>query len=283
MKNFVLEILKIIFIYKVEFIGKFLKFSGSEVNLVFSNKINNAKRICIFYGYQKSITEQLESQLKDIKNNDFRIIYVTNLNISNLMLEDLKEYADVLIQRPNYGRDFAGYKAGYDFIIENKINTVIDLLFTNDTIVFPLKNTEIFWNNLFSHDSVITGPFISYQISKHIQSFFILCKQQICLSKDFKNFWKNYPSPNSRSRVISLGEIGFSNWMLNKGIKIGGIIDEYSIANIKITRELMHLIPNSYKVNHKLDKNLIIVNLAKDNGKLNLLVHAKLILLKFVS
>ncbi len=32
-----------------------------------------------------------------------------------------------------------------------------------------------------------------------------------------------------------------------------------------------------------LDKNLIIVNLAKDNGKLNLLVHAKLILLKFVS
>ncbi len=32
-----------------------------------------------------------------------------------------------------------------------------------------------------------------------------------------------------------------------------------------------------------LDKNLIIVNLAKDNGNLNLLVHAKLILLKFVS
>jgi rhamnosyltransferase len=188
----------------------------------------------------------LELQLRDIKLRGFNIIYVTNLKVNAELRMFLSKYVDVLIERPNYGRDIAGYKEGFNFILNNNMNAVEDLLFTNDTIIYPVINADQFWRDLYSHSSVITGAYVSYQISRHIQSYFLLCKNRICYSEKFKQYWRQYKCSNSRQKVIVEGEIGFSQWMINSGIEIGGVVDEYKISIAEADKLTESFLPYSY-------------------------------------
>ncbi|MBU3641077.1 rhamnan synthesis F family protein [Polynucleobacter sp. Fuers-14] len=247
MKKIIKKMIELMWNIYIELLGFWYKITGKTTITVFDNNILISKKICIFYGYQNNLSILLEKHLCDLLSRKFKIIYVTNLILNRPMLDALSKYVDIVIQRPNYGRDFSGYKAGYNYLIKSGIEQCDELLFTNDTVIYPIINADQFWDELRASESKVVGPFISYQRQMHIQSFFILCKDRIHLSDAFKNFWSEYSEPNSRDRVIKHGEIGFSNHLSLNGIRFDGVVDAKSITNISTKTINNDLIPEYFK------------------------------------
>jgi len=230
-----------------------------EKTTIFKKPDCNTKTICIFYGYQKFVNVSLEKQLEDLALNNFYIIYVTNLQLSEDMKNFLSTYCQVLIERPNYGRDMAGYKSGFLFIQRPEFSSVVELIFMNDTILYPIFDSYLFWQNLRGLDGDIVAPFGSYQIEYHLQSFLMLCKNSAHKNPNFINYWENYKSPNTRQMAIHQGELGFSRHMLKVGFSLNSLINPFSISkDINENKINKSFIPNNYFKYYGKKKNFLL-------------------------
>lgn len=193
---------------------------------------NNSERVCIFAAFQKKMTSSLRLQLSELKSQGFYIIFVSNLPIDEIFEDALRGYVGTIIIRDNYGRDFAGYRDGYRYAKKNNFYGASELLFMNDTIIFPLYDTSTFWEECRLMPEKIVGSFKSFIPSIHLQSFFILCKDNIFRLKSFALFWDQYKNPNARVSVIMQGEIGLSRYLVREGIDFDGFINPIKLHKL---------------------------------------------------
>jgi len=196
----------------------------------FSNKLT--QKVCIFAAFQKSFTPMLERQLKELHQQGFFIVFVSNLPVDQEFRVKLEGLIDVLIIRSNYGRDFAAYKTGYEYAHGKDFFGAQQLLFTNDTIIFPLGVTQTFWQELIDLSADVVGPFISQSPSLHLQSFFILVKNGLFRDEVFATFWDSYKNPNARMSVIRKGELGFSKYLNHQGISFEGLVNPKRVSEM---------------------------------------------------
>jgi lipopolysaccharide biosynthesis protein len=196
------------------------------------NPIKRTKKIAIFASYRKNLDKAIDLTLCELKKKGFYIIYVSNESMSKDFIFQLKAKADIVIQRGNYGRCIAAYKTAYLYLYEKKFYGAKDILFLNDTIIFPVQNTNFFWKDLDRSKADIIGIFESNEISYHLQSYFLYCKNNIFLNQNFYNFWIKYIPFNSKQLIIKHGEIGFSEMLIDSGIKIYSFINEYKLREM---------------------------------------------------
>lgn len=212
------------------YIRKAFRCSVSEHLLV--KELTQAK-VAVLSSFQSKPTLSIEMQLRELEQQGFDIVTVSNAKVSPELLELYRTYSCVVITRPNIARDFGAYKAGYLFLLSNGyLDNTSELLFINDTILFPVMSTGSFWKRLYSSDFDIVSPFESFSPRHHLQSFFILCKNKIHLEKDFKSYWMNYFEWNSRRHAINTGEIGFSQKMKKSGFRLGALVTALSLSQL---------------------------------------------------
>ena len=130
--------------------------------------------------------------------------------MSKDFVRQLKNKADIVIQRGNYGRCIAAYKTAYLFLHANKFYGTDHILFLNDTMIFPVCNTDIFWKDLDRCREKIAGIFESKEFYPHLQTNFIYCKNKVFLNPNFYNFWVKYIPFNSKQLIIKYGELALS-------------------------------------------------------------------------
>jgi hypothetical protein len=217
------KILSYLLIFTQNLEGWFIQRHATQSVQEFSNKLMH--KVCIYAAFQKSFTPILERQLRELYQQGFFIVYVSNLPISQDFQKELESLVHVIITRPNYGRDFAAYKTGYEYALSKDFFGAEQLLFTNDTIIFPLGVTQTFWQELIDLSADVVGPFISQSPSLHLQSFFILVKNSLFRDEVFATFWNSYKNPNARMSVIRQGELGFSKYLTHQGISFEGLVN----------------------------------------------------------
>lgn len=222
------------FIQNIDSIGYYLrKALKGNVSKNFLLKDLTKPKVAILSCFQSSPSFSIEIQLRELRGRGFDIVTVSNAKVSPELLELYRAYSCVVINRPNIARDFGAYKAGYLFLLSNGyLENVSELLFINDTILFPVMDTNSFWNSIESSEFDIVAPFESFTPKYHLQSFFILCKNKIHLEKDFQAYWKTYFEWNSRRHAISAGEVGFSQKMIKSGFSLGALVSALSLNQL---------------------------------------------------
>lgn len=238
-------------------------FKKKVLNHTDSIKINkriNSSRVAIISIYKIDNLELIINQCLELKNAGYDIIAVFNSKIPQGFIKQSEDYFSVTIERPNIARDFGAYKAGYLYLFHNDLlSTTDELLFINDTILFPLFDSDSFWKRLRSNPSDIVAPFESFSPRYHLQSFFMLCKNGIHKKESFANFWLNYTEWNSRKHAINSGEVGFSQLMRKQGFKLSALVDTKSLTQIPTKK----LIENTFIFN--IDKNVLIECFGQDS------------------
>lgn len=205
-------------------------FNGAVSEPLLIKELTSA-RVAILSCFQFKPSLSIEMQLNELEKQGLDIVIVSNAKVSPELLELYQKYSCVVISRPNIARDFGAYKAGYLYLLSSGyLENVNQLLFINDTILFPVINTENFWKQLYSSEFDIVSPFESFTPKYHLQSFFILCKNKVHLQEDFKSYWENYFEWNSRRHAITSGEIGFSQKMKRSGLRIGALVSALSLS-----------------------------------------------------
>jgi hypothetical protein len=233
--------------------GFFIYLISRKPNVLILKPIKNAKKIAIFAAYRKHYDASVDLTLGELKKRGFSIVFISNCGLSKDFIRQLKNKVDIVIQRGNYGRCIAAYKTAYLFLHANKFHGADHILFLNDTMIFPLCNTDIFWKDLDRCQEKIAGIFESNEIRPHLQTYFIYCKDKVFLNPSFYNFWVKYIPFNSKQLIIKYGELGFSKMLNDSFLKTYAFVNRSKLGHL-ITRK-RKWIDDNY-ISHSWLKNL---------------------------
>jgi hypothetical protein len=192
-------------------------------------KINPSQKVAIVAAFQKKQSISFELMLTELRSKGFEILLVSNTTLSDGFESWVLERVDGLIVRENVGRDLGAYKSGFLYLHdEGFLNAVERLLFINDTIFFPVVDSERFWEKMLSIDAEAVGAYESFCSGYHLQSFFMLVNKPLINSNCLYSFWKNYVVWNSRKHAVFAGEIGFSQFLKKNGVRMSAYVNAQS-------------------------------------------------------
>lgn len=198
------------------------------------------KRLCIYVIYDKqNIVDGYVGHILDgLKGTiDFLVVVYNGTYIARGK-EILNKYADLVICRENKGLDAGGYKdALIRYIGWKKAAEYDELLLMNNSFygffysinkIFSLMDTvkTDYWGMTRSQAGTIKGK-RQLQYREHIQSYFLVFRNDILTSKVFKMFWEQLEYPTTMDEAIEYFELGINNFLWKNGFRGSAVSDLY--------------------------------------------------------
>lgn len=195
----------------------------------------SAENVCVFshYDNENVVSEYVYNYLKELKNASCDIVFVsTSKLLSPKIILELENYCSIVIVRENEGYDFGSYKCGIELI--DNIERYRRLIIANDSVYGPLSDI----NSLISYgDNIldIWGATDSYDISYHIQSYFMVYSSTVFLSSIFTHFWNQVAlisneTADFKKLIIDNYEVGGSTYFIAHGFKLGAFCGNDNIT-----------------------------------------------------
>lgn len=140
-----------------------------------------------------------------------------------------------LLERPNFGYDFGGYRDGIRLLGHWGISPE-RLIVMNDSFWIPMipdlmtkLEARADEANIFGllHDTKIIDGRSAERDTRigysYVESYFFLFDRETWESVAFQDFWGQYKMSDDKSHTIKFGEIGFSRAMAEAGLKLDGL------------------------------------------------------------
>ncbi len=189
------------------------------------------KRIGIFVVYDQdgiidASEEYLLNSLEEILD---RLVVVINGKIEDHAQQIITHYTDEIIRRPNIGFDGGAYQDVFlHYLKREELQEYDELLLINDTFYGPFYS----WNNLFKKMEIQETDFwgltkhpefysksLKMHVAEHIQSYFMVLKNQVFMSEAFSLFWKDMKPITSHEDAIKNFEILFTRYLSDAGFR----------------------------------------------------------------
>lgn len=144
-----------------------------------------------------------------------RVILVTASGLPAAARADLPSHVEV-VDRPNRGHDFAGYRDG---IARVDLGALDELIVVNDSAVLPLVPLE---RILAARGDVdIWGLTPGYGFAPHVQSYFLVLGPRALRSPALAAFWRGIAGDGDRDHVIAAYEVGLGAAARAAGLTLG--------------------------------------------------------------
>ncbi|MEH6774184.1 MAG: rhamnan synthesis F family protein [Cereibacter changlensis] len=191
----------------------------------------------------KGLLDSTLWQIRWMAARGVSIIVVTNAPLSATDRDRLAEIAHLVIERPNVGYDFGGYREGILQMLDRGIRPSA-LYLMNDSMWFPLSEDSDVLDRSRAAPEDIWGLFIDldYQhrrkgdVSRqHIQSYFYRFSEKIIGSSDFERYWRRMPLINEKRIVIQLRELRLTSHFSNLGYSIGALHSWREVIDFLLT------------------------------------------------
>jgi len=194
----------------------------------YKEEVSDLSDVCLFssFSFSGNVEEYVFYYLSELKKAGFSIVFISTSALENSCLERLSQFAFLIIERENRCPDFGSWKAGLSMLNLQNLNSI---LLTNDSIFGPFFDLN---NIIFSMKDKydVWGMSDNYEISYHLQSYFLLFNKQSIQSGIFNRFWRDVNLAATKDEVIHKYEIGLSKVFKNAGYKLGAYarIDDIS-------------------------------------------------------
>lgn len=208
------------------------------------------KRLGVFVFYDKDgiVDDYVLFMLNSLKEATEDIIIVSNSEISATEKKKLNSFTDKIKIRQNIGLDAGAFKEVFDEYQEY-FKEFDELILLNDTFYGPFtsfkkicqsmeKKDIDFWGLTANYDSVDGyGDLPDKMIHSHIQTFFIVFRNNVLKSSAFIKYWERYNIKKMQSflDVVTKHEIAFTYYLEQVGFKWDTYtnLENYHSENIK--------------------------------------------------
>ena len=137
--------------------------------------------------------------------------FIVAVNTGKLLGRDAPKNVGVYLEIPNFGRDFASYKAGFRFLYRmNWIQSASRLVMANDSIFYNPRGLKELLLESTNTAKEAFGATENFEIERHLGSFFISLSPRVAAHRKVRRYWNTYRRTDLRSRVIKKGELKFS-------------------------------------------------------------------------
>ena len=171
-------------------------------------------------------------------------VVVSNIPLRDRECQGLLAQSALLIQRPNIGYDFGGYRDAIRAVMP-LLPRLQRLAILNDSAWFPASPGADWIADAEAMDRDLVAAVSNYGFIRadvdafrdahwsfctdhanfHYCSFALLLGSRILRSPDFARFWNRLPLTQNKTRTVRRGEIGFTRWVLRSGFSHGATHD----------------------------------------------------------
>lgn len=186
-----------------------------QINLL-DGDVAPSRKVAIFLIFQPGkVLESTLVTLKHLTSNGYAPLLVSNCPLSAEDNARLKPLCWKIMQRPNVGYDFGGYRDGIEFL-KSEDDLPDCLLVLNDSIWFPMREDTDIVKQMEARKSDVVGMSLNGNSRPHIQSFFFLFKG-IISDPAFLDYWQKLPLYDHKRLVVKRCEIGMTGALENLG------------------------------------------------------------------
>jgi Rhamnan synthesis protein F len=174
--------------------------------------------------------------LKYLKARGFEAVIVTNYPLSQADRESLLKECWSLIERPNYGYDFGGYRDAM-LMLSPYFKNMDRLVMLNDSTWFPLPEKSDWLLEVEKLNVDFCGAISGYRVHReqvkdhrnliwnlastnrdfHYCSFALAFSNRLINDNRFLQFWKRIRLTKNKNKTVRRGEIGLSQMIINNG------------------------------------------------------------------
>jgi hypothetical protein len=199
------------------------KYDGNRHNLVTHHygKTTLKCNLAVFLIFQPNgISNSVFNTCAYLNSEGFTPVIVCNSPITEADRNALKELSYLIIERPNFGYDFGGYRDGLWTIKEIGMKPD-NVLLLNDSVWFPAFDGSTFLAEMLQSNQDFVGTQVfdrgqKYGTRRYIYgSYCLLLNNSLINSTEFQNFWRGYKLSSNKERTIRRGEREFSFRMIN--------------------------------------------------------------------
>jgi hypothetical protein len=182
------------------------------------------ERYAIFVIYQPTgLKGSTIETLNYLSESGYYCCVVANGGLPETSVEALNSFPGVLIQRPNFGRDFGAYQAGWHYLRDKKYR-LAEILFLNDSVWFPmLFETDVFEGIDRNHANVTAfsnlGRISQSPDALLLASYFLHFRGTAQVLSLLDGFWRSYVASNFHHYTMKAGERHLSNLIKSSGLK----------------------------------------------------------------
>jgi hypothetical protein len=190
--------------------------------------------VLLLYPVDGVATSTLEA-LEHLQSYGVAPVVVSNLLLSATDRAALAARAHLVIERPNRGYDFGGYRDGIlEIISRGQITGHLFVL--NDSIWFPLSENCTLVEDARRDPSDLFGIHFNYREDNpersHLQSYFYRFGPRITGSANLADFWRDLIVYESKDLTIRRCEMVLTHWFASRGFTIGQVckIEDFRAA-----------------------------------------------------
>lgn len=202
------------------------------------------KKVAVYVIYPKEgVKPSHLASLKYLIGAGYSPLLVSNLELDDAPRSELLRWSWLLIERPNIGYDFGGYReAILKLNVEGR--EVERLALFNDSCWFPIpaNSSWLAKAELTGKDLVgsVSNRFIHPRLARtmkellwsynegtrgfHYCSFALLLSGRVTQDPRFVEFWRRYPLLGSKRHVVRHGEVGLTKWIMRRGYTHGSTV-----------------------------------------------------------
>lgn len=207
---------------------------------VFGQAAARSPKFCVLLVHQpRSFPASLLRTCGFMASKGYNVLVMANGGLRADQRGKVIQCAWRLIERPNFGYDFGGYRDAIHFLQDQGISPS-KLILMNDSIWFPMSTACDVIENLETAPFDLTGLLLHVparneyakdnrrllckrKLAEHIESYVTMVTQACFESDAFRQFWNNYRQTDSKLMTIKRGEVGFSKAMKAGGFTVGAL------------------------------------------------------------
>ena len=176
--------------------------------------MNNA---CVFAHFDISnlIDDYVLYYLDALARECTEIVFVTTSSLDEQSREALHNRSIAFIERSNEGYDFYSYKIGLETL---NLDEFDELILCNDSVYGPISTLQPIIEEMRSASCDFWGMTESYDIARHLQSYFIFFNRDTFLNEAFLSFWDNLDILDNKREIIESYEVGLSRSLVDAGL-----------------------------------------------------------------
>jgi hypothetical protein len=192
-------------------------------------------RIAIFLIFQpKGVVPSTLETCRWLQSEGYSPFVVSNGMLDEASRSALLKESWRLLERPNFGYDFGGYRDGIRLlwrwnlfpdrlIVMNDsvwLPMVPDLMARLEALVPQADIVGLFQDEKFQHDYE-SGRTVG---RRHIESYFYLMTSAALNHPEFRAFWEEYRMTDFKPHTIRYGELRFSRRMMAAGLRLDALL-----------------------------------------------------------
>jgi Rhamnan synthesis protein F len=180
--------------------------------------------MAIFLIYQPGgIAASIHEAIAALQASGPALLIVSNLPLSDDDRAYLAARAWRVIERPNLGYDFGGYREGVAQLHAARLD-VRELWILNDSAWFPATVGQSPFRAMIDPAADVSGGMFRFhkrgKQHQWIESYFLSFTEKALRHPSFRQFWNRYPFMDQKYAVVRHGEMGIGRKLRNAGLTL---------------------------------------------------------------